>query len=96
MVKDVLGIINQSINQYILFQTTRSIATQLRERDRQTETKKTDYIETNIVVNFSLPQHIVTAQNTALKTQNYYYYPSYPSIHPSIIIINIITKVDLG
>jgi len=50
----------------------------------QTGTKKTDYIETNTVVNFSLPQRIVTVQNTVLKTQNYYYYPS---IHPSIIII---------
>jgi len=48
---------NAIYNIIYLFQTTRSIATQLRERNRQRGTKKTDYIETNRVVNFTTTAH---------------------------------------
>jgi len=55
-------------------------------------------MEIHLTVSSSPVFHIVTAQNTALKTQNYYYY--YPTIHPSIhpsihrfIIIIIIIMV---
>jgi len=54
-------------NSIYLFQTTRSIATQLRERDRQTGTKKTDYIETNTVVEFTTTAHYHSTEHC---TQN--------------------------
>jgi len=78
---------NQSI---YLFQTTRSIATQLRERNRQTRTKKTDYIETNTVVNFTTTAHCHSTEHCTQNSKLLLL-----SINPSIIIISWSSFTDL-